>query len=81
MTPTAFSTLPLSPALLANLDTLGYHEMTTIQAERVPPVLHARVMFADRRFGPRPASVSIGCPRVDSYRPRPVLMNVPLFNS
>ncbi len=29
--PTAFSTLPLSPATLANLEQLGYTAMTPIQ--------------------------------------------------
>ena len=51
MIPTAFSTLPLAPALLANLDTLGYHEMTTIQAESLPPVLHGRDLIAQAKTG------------------------------
>ena len=51
MTSNAFSTLPLSPALLANLDTLGYHEMTTIQAESLPPVLHGRDLIAQAKTG------------------------------
>ena len=50
-TPTAFSTLPLAPALLANLDTLGYLEMTTIQAQSLPPVLAGRDLIAQAKTG------------------------------
>ncbi len=39
---TSFSSLPLTPAFLANLDSLGYHEMTTIQAQSLPAVLASR---------------------------------------
>ncbi|MBC7453409.1 MAG: DEAD/DEAH box helicase, partial [Massilia sp.] len=50
-TSTAFSTLPLAPALLANLDTLGYLEMTTIQAQSLPPVLAGRDLIAQAKTG------------------------------
>ena len=33
------SRLPLSPAVLANLDQLGYHQMTPIQAASLPLAL------------------------------------------
>ncbi|WP_438826253.1 hypothetical protein, partial [Pseudomonas juntendi] len=33
---TAFATLPLSTAMLANLDALGYAAMTPIQAQSLP---------------------------------------------
>jgi superfamily II DNA/RNA helicase len=36
---TAFNTLPLSAAMLANLDSLGYAEMTQIQAQSLPVIL------------------------------------------
>ena len=36
-TGTDFSTLPLSPATLANLQQLGYLAMTPIQAASLPP--------------------------------------------
>ncbi|MDL2356352.1 MAG: ATP-dependent RNA helicase DbpA [Pseudomonadota bacterium] len=51
MTSNAFSTLPLAPALLANLDTLGYLEMTTIQAQSLPPVLGGRDLIAQAKTG------------------------------
>jgi ATP-independent RNA helicase DbpA len=51
MTPNAFSTLPLTPSLLANLDTLGYHTMTTIQAQSLPPVLAGRDLIAQAKTG------------------------------
>ncbi|HEU4375009.1 MAG TPA: DEAD/DEAH box helicase, partial [Telluria sp.] len=51
MNPNAFSTLPLAPALLANLDTLGYTEMTTIQAQSLPTVLHGRDLIAQAKTG------------------------------
>ena len=44
----AFNTLPLKPALLASVETLGYSEMTPIQAQSLPPMLEGRdVSFAD----------------------------------
>ncbi|GAA4888117.1 ATP-dependent RNA helicase DbpA [Ferrimonas pelagia] len=39
MSETAFSSLALKPELLSNLETLGYHEMTPIQQESLPPIL------------------------------------------
>ncbi|HZV63571.1 MAG TPA: ATP-dependent RNA helicase DbpA [Telluria sp.] len=51
MTSRSFSTLPLAPAMLANLGTLGYHEMTTIQAQSLPPVLEGRDLIAQAKTG------------------------------
>jgi ATP-independent RNA helicase DbpA len=51
MNPNAFSTLPLPAPMLANLDTLGYHEMTTIQAQSLPPVLEGRDLIAQAKTG------------------------------
>lgn len=51
MTSTAFSSLPLAPAMLANLSQLGYHEMTTIQACSLPPVLEGRDLIAQAKTG------------------------------
>jgi hypothetical protein len=66
MTPNAFSTLPLSPSLLANLDTLGYHEMTTIQAQSLPPVLHGRDLIAQAKTGSgKTSSIPRGSPSRD----------------
>jgi ATP-independent RNA helicase DbpA len=51
MTLNAFSTLPLAPAMLDNLDSLGYREMTTIQAESLPAVLEGRDLIAQAKTG------------------------------
>jgi ATP-independent RNA helicase DbpA len=48
---TPFSALPLAPQFLANLDTLGYHEMTPIQAESLPSVLEGRDLIAQAKTG------------------------------
>ncbi len=51
-TPAApFSSLALTPAMLANLDQLGYHEMTTIQASSLPAVLERRDLIAQAKTG------------------------------
>lgn len=46
MTSTAFSSLPLSADLLANLDSLGYREMTPIQAQSLPLILQGHDLIA-----------------------------------
>ena len=54
MTSTAsssFSSLPLNSALLDNLDSLGYKEMTTIQAQSLPSVLAGRDLIAQAKTG------------------------------
>jgi ATP-independent RNA helicase DbpA len=51
MTSTSFSSLPLAPALLDNLDSLGYKEMTTIQAQSLPSVLEGRDLIAQAKTG------------------------------
>jgi ATP-independent RNA helicase DbpA len=51
MTSTSFASLPLSPALLDNLDSLGYKEMTTIQAQSLPSVLEGRDLIAQAKTG------------------------------
>ncbi|HJV01624.1 MAG TPA: ATP-dependent RNA helicase DbpA [Burkholderiaceae bacterium] len=51
MTSTSFSSLPLTPALLSNLDTLGYHQMTAIQAQSLPAVLEGRDLIAQAKTG------------------------------
>ncbi len=47
----SFSSLPLAPALLANLDTLGYLEMTPIQAHSLPVILERRDLIAQAKTG------------------------------
>jgi ATP-independent RNA helicase DbpA len=51
MQPTAFSSLPLSPAMLTNLDQLGYRDMTPIQAQSLPPILERRDVIAQAKTG------------------------------
>ncbi|MBB3141064.1 ATP-dependent RNA helicase DbpA [Halomonas organivorans] len=47
----AFSRLPLSTELLANLDSLGYRQMTPIQAASLPVMLDGRDVIAQARTG------------------------------
>ena len=51
VTSTAFSTLPLSPAMLANLTQLGYHAMTPIQAKSLPVILNRQDLIAQAKTG------------------------------
>jgi ATP-dependent RNA helicase DbpA len=46
-----FSALPLSPALLRNLDHLGYRSMTAIQAQSLPLILKRRDLIAQADTG------------------------------
>ena len=49
--PTAFATLPLSTAMLANLDALGYASMTPIQAQSLPVILKGQDLIAQAKTG------------------------------
>jgi ATP-independent RNA helicase DbpA len=51
MTTDSFSSLPLTPAFLANLELLGYHKMTTIQEQSLPAVLEGRDLIAQAKTG------------------------------
>ncbi|MNO48007.1 ATP-dependent RNA helicase DbpA [compost metagenome] len=51
MTTTAFSSLALSSDLLANLDALGYREMTPIQAASLPAILKGQDLIAQAKTG------------------------------
>ncbi len=51
MNPIAFTTLPLSATFLANLETLGYHQMTNIQDKSLPHVLEGRDLIAQAKTG------------------------------
>ncbi|OQX39793.1 MAG: ATP-dependent RNA helicase DbpA [Oceanospirillales bacterium LUC14_002_19_P2] len=51
MTTTDFSSLPLKPAMLANLKTLGYREMTPIQAASLPVILNQQDLIAQAKTG------------------------------
>jgi len=48
---TDFSQLPLAPALLDNLSSLGYRQMTPVQAEALPPILARRDVIAQAQTG------------------------------
>jgi ATP-independent RNA helicase DbpA len=48
---TDFSRFKLAPALLANLESLGYLQMTPIQAEALPHVLAGRDLIAKAKTG------------------------------
>ncbi|AEF24097.1 ATP-dependent RNA helicase DbpA [Pseudomonas fulva] len=51
MTATAFSSLALSPAMLANLESLGYAQMTPIQAQSLPVMLKGQDLIAQAKTG------------------------------
>ena len=51
MTQPAFNTLPLLPALISNLDSLGYSAMTPIQAESLPAILEGRDVIGQGKTG------------------------------
>lgn len=46
-----FSTLPLKPALLENIESLGYSRLTPIQAESLPHILEGRDVIAQAKTG------------------------------
>ncbi len=48
---TAFASLPLSAAMLANLDALGYASMTPIQAHSLPVILKGQDLIAQAKTG------------------------------
>ncbi len=47
----SFSSLAISPQQLANLDSLGYKQMTAIQAKSLPYVLQGRDLIAQAKTG------------------------------
>lgn len=49
--PNSFDKLALSPASLANLQRLGYVEMTAIQVESLPPALEGKDVIAQAKTG------------------------------
>ncbi len=51
MTTTQFTNLPLDPAMLANIASLGYAEMMPIQAASLPHILDNRDMIAQAKTG------------------------------
>ncbi|MCK5870372.1 MAG: ATP-dependent RNA helicase DbpA [Methyloprofundus sp.] len=51
MTSASFSSLPISSAQIANLDSLGYKQMTAIQAQGLPYVLQGKDLIAKAKTG------------------------------
>jgi ATP-independent RNA helicase DbpA len=51
VTQTNFSTLTLHPNLLSNLDSLGYSEMTPIQAQSLPLILQGKDLLGQAKTG------------------------------
>lgn len=51
MIPITFAALPLEKSLLQNLDSLGYSEMTPIQAHSLPPILAGTDVIAQAKTG------------------------------
>ncbi|MGI4839668.1 MAG: ATP-dependent RNA helicase DbpA [Janthinobacterium lividum] len=51
MTNTAFNTLPLSAGMLANLESLGYAQMTPIQAQSLPVIVKGLDLIAQAKTG------------------------------
>lgn len=51
VTNTSFFSLPLLPALLNNLQGLGFEQMTSIQAQSLPLILKGRDLIAQAKTG------------------------------
>ncbi|MBK3759974.1 ATP-dependent RNA helicase DbpA [Stutzerimonas frequens] len=69
MTSTAFSSLPLSAAMLANLEALGYTAMTPIQAQSLPIMLKRRDLIAQAKTGSG-KTAAFGIALLDPINPR-----------
>jgi len=61
VTKTAFSSLPLAPEQLSNIKSLGYEQMTPIQAQGLPAVLEGKDLLAQAKTGSgKTAAFAIG---------------------
>jgi ATP-independent RNA helicase DbpA len=61
VTTIAFSSLPLTPEVLANIQSLDYHVMTPIQAQGLPAILQGRDLLAQAKTGSgKTAAFAIG---------------------
>ena len=64
-----FSSLPLSPAQLSNLESLDYREMTAIQAEALPLALAGHDLIAQAKTGSG-KTAAFGLPLLSKLNPR-----------
>ncbi|WP_313482454.1 ATP-dependent RNA helicase DbpA [Stutzerimonas kunmingensis] len=69
MPSTAFSSLPLSAAMLANLEALGYAAMTPIQAQSLPVMLKGHDLIAQAKTGSG-KTAAFGIALLDPLNPR-----------
>nr|WP_305123864.1 ATP-dependent RNA helicase DbpA [Stutzerimonas frequens] len=69
VTSTAFSSLPLSAAMLANLEALGYTAMTPIQAQSLPIMLKRQDLIAQAKTGSG-KTAAFGIALLDPINPR-----------
>ena len=61
MTTTKFASLPLSPEMLANIETLNYLQMTPIQEHSLPAILEGKDLLAQAKSGSgKTAAFAIG---------------------
>jgi ATP-independent RNA helicase DbpA len=61
VTATAFSSLPLTPELLANIRSLDFQQMTAIQAHSLPAILKGKDLLAQAKTGSgKTAAFAIG---------------------
>ncbi|SMF42868.1 ATP-dependent RNA helicase DbpA [Pseudogulbenkiania subflava] len=69
MNKTDFSSLPLSPALVDNLASLGYSRMTPIQAQSLPVILNRQDLIAQAKTGSG-KTAAFGLGLLDKINPR-----------
>ncbi|WP_028455071.1 ATP-dependent RNA helicase DbpA [Chitinilyticum litopenaei] len=69
MNKAAFSSLALPPAFLQNLDSLGYQQMTPIQAASLPDALDGRDLIAQAKTGSG-KTAAFGIPILHKLNPR-----------
>ncbi|MBA1273588.1 ATP-dependent RNA helicase DbpA [Stutzerimonas azotifigens] len=69
MSSSAFSSLPLSAAMLANLESLGYAQMTPIQAQSLPVMLKGKDLIAQAKTGSG-KTAAFGIALLDPLNPR-----------
>ncbi|MCP5207328.1 MAG: ATP-dependent RNA helicase DbpA [Hahellaceae bacterium] len=69
MSDTAFNSLPLAPEVLRNLESLGYHEMTAIQAQSLPITLQGQDLIGKAKTGSG-KTAAFGLPLITKLNPR-----------